>query len=210
MKLLNHQSNTMTIDSQWLSNYLSAESPRYQHILGVVRCMENLLPRLNVPDEWKPHLLQACYLHDIGYSSQLNRYDFHPLDGAIFASAQGFPKPVVAAILFHSCSYEMVQETRHDLMEIYEENYDMLDQRDQLFIDLVTYCDLHTSSTGQYFTLDERVKDVVDRYGQDHPVSQMMLANRPNYEVTIERVNNLTKRESHEEWMHESGRDRRG
>lgn len=178
----------MKIDSQWLASYLLPNSARFQHILGVVRCMENLRPRLNVPDDWKPDLLKACYLHDIGYSPQLNQYNFHPLDGAIFAREQGFSKPVVAAVLFHSCAYETVKVTRPDLLPIYEEKNADLDEQDRTFIDLVTYCDLHTSPTGQRITLEKRVQDVVDRYGEHHPVSRMMLANQKKYEETIERV----------------------
>jgi hypothetical protein len=181
-----------TINSQWLSRYLSPDSARFQHILGVVQCMDNLLPALNVPDAWKMDLLQACYLHDIGYSPKLNHYDFHPLDGAIFAKEKGFSKPVVAAVLFHSCAYETVLETRLDLLPIYEENMD-LDEKDRTFIDLVTYCDLHTSPTGRFITLEERVQDVVERYGENHPVGQMMLANKKSYEQTIERVKKKLK-----------------
>lgn len=182
-----------TIDPQWLSSYLSPDSARFQHILGVVRCMENLLPDLNVPDEWKPDLLNACYLHDIGYSPKLNQYDFHPLDGAIFVREKGFSKSVVAAVLFHSCAYETVKETRPDLLPIYEEKNMDLDEQDRTFIDLVTYCDLHTSPTGQRITLEKRVQDVVERYGKHHTVSRMMLANQKNYKETIFRVNRWLK-----------------
>ncbi len=62
--------------------------------------MQDLLPKLSVPDEWKPVLVQACYLHDVGYSPQLNQYNYHQLDGAIFAHTQGFSKPIIAAVLF--------------------------------------------------------------------------------------------------------------
>ncbi|MBA4495291.1 HD domain-containing protein [Paenactinomyces guangxiensis] len=192
MKLLtSSQSNSILVDRKWLSQYIPDNSPRYQHILGVVHSMESLLPQLNIPNDWKPSLLQACYLHDIGYSPQLNKYNFHPLDGAIFAYHQGFSKSVVAAILFHSCSFEQVQQTRHDLNNIYQENHTLLDEQDKCFIDLVTYCDLHTSSSGQFITYLKRIQDVVDRYGPSHEVSRLMLANRPYYEETIARVNKL-------------------
>ncbi|RAL26726.1 HD domain-containing protein [Thermoflavimicrobium daqui] len=192
MNLLdNSQSNSIGFERKWLSQFIPTESARYQHILGVVQYMENLLPRLNVPYDWKPLLLQACYLHDIGYSPNFIKYDFHPLDGAIFASKKGFLKPVVASILFHSCAFEMVKKTRNDLIELYEINYTLLDQLDLLFIDLVTFCDLHTSSTGQPITFQDRVQDVLDRYGPHHEVSKLMLANRPYYEMTIRNVNRI-------------------
>ncbi len=45
---------------------------------------------------------------------------------------------------------------------------------DRMFIDLVSYCDLYTSATGERVTLQERMDDVVLRYGEDHEVSQLM------------------------------------
>jgi hypothetical protein len=195
MKLLEHSREKLTtFEPDWLSNFLPSHSPRFQHILGVVRCMKLLLPRLDIPNPWKPALLSACYLHDIGYSPNLRQFQFHPLDGAIFAHEHGFSKPVVAAILFHSCAFEQVQQTRPDLIEVYKINEPLLDKQDLYFIDLVTYCDLHTSSTGQLITFPERVKEVVERYGEDHEVSKLMVENRPYYEKIIARVNNLLKR----------------
>jgi hypothetical protein len=121
----------------------------------------------------------------------LSQYQFHPLDGAIFAYQKGFSKPVIAAVLFHSCAFEQVQQTRPDLMDIYQENFSLLNSQDQFFIDQVTFCDLHTSSTGQDITFPERLQEVIDRYGSNHEVSKLMLANRPLYEKIIERVNAL-------------------
>lgn len=189
MKLLTPLTNEYPLfDRYQLANYLAPETQRYQHILGVVRCMETLLAQLDIDHERKSLLLQACYLHDIGYSDQLNHYRYHPLDGAIFAKDQGFPKPVIAAVLFHSCAYESALKTSQELKLIYQENDPLLDHEDRLFIDLVTFCDLHTSSTGEKTTLDKRVQDVVRRYGESHPVSQMMLENKPTYEEIVRRA----------------------
>ncbi len=103
--LKNHDNhNAITLDKNWLSQYIDPQLPRYQHILGVVRSMEDLLPKISVPEDWKPALIQACYLHDVGYSPQLNHHNYHQLDGAIFANLQGFSKPIIAAVIFHSCN----------------------------------------------------------------------------------------------------------
>lgn len=133
--------------------------------------MEDLLPQLDIPNEWKIMLIQSCYLHDIGYSDRLNYYQFHPLDGAI---------------LFHSCAFEAIKNNRTDLLNIYQDHYKLLDAQDHLFIDLVTYCDIHTSPRGESITLEQRINDVVNRY-----VSRLMVANRSLYENAIFKVNNL-------------------
>ncbi|QCV56729.1 HD domain-containing protein [Thermoactinomyces vulgaris] len=176
-----------------LAGYLSPEENRYHHILGVVRGMQEILPRLELEQETKAQLIQAAYLHDVGYSKQLNQYNFHPLDGAVFAQQSGFSKPVIAAILFHSEAYETVKKARTDLLNIYETNKQLLDEQDRLFIDLITYCDVQTSPQGEKISLDKRVQDVVNRYGEDHPVSQMMIFCKPKYQNTIDRVNQWIK-----------------
>jgi hypothetical protein len=179
--------------SKKLAEYLTPEENRYHHILGVVRNMEELLPKLDLNEEVKKELIQAAFLHDIGYNPELNKNNFHPLDGAIFAQQSGFSKPVIAAILFHSEAYETVKKARTDLLDIYETNKPLLDEQDRLFIDLITYCDVQTSPQGEKISLEERVQDVVNRYGEDHLVSQMMIFCKPKYQNTIERVNKWIK-----------------
>jgi hypothetical protein len=177
-----------------LANYLDPCLPRYHHILGVVRNMHALLPRIKISQKWESLLMDACYLHDIGYSTVLNQHNYHPLDGAVFASRQKYPKCIIATLLFHSCAYEGVLYARPDLKDIYEDHLFLLDETDHLFIDLVSYCDLHTTASGEWTTLRERVDDVARRYGADHEVSKIMFANEPIFEEIIRRVNQMIKK----------------
>lgn len=176
-----------------LAAYIDPAIPRFHHILGVVRNMESLLTKINISRRWKPLLLQACYLHDIGYSPELNQYNYHQLDGAIFAAKQGYPKYIIATILFHSCAYEGVIYSRPDMKQMYEDHFVLLDDQDLMFIDLVSYCDLHTSANGENTTLAQRVKNVVERYGDTHEVSKIMLSNVPHFRQIIDRVTKLIK-----------------
>jgi hypothetical protein len=175
----------IVIDENLLGQYLPQRENRYKHILGVVERMKECLNQIHIDESLKPQLIQAAYLHDIGYSTKLNVHHFHPLDGAIFAQSAGFSKPVIAAVLFHSGAYESVKATRPDLDSIYTHNNQLLDEQDQLFIRLVTYCDLHTSPTGEKISFEERIRDIVNRYGEEHEVSQFMLGNRTNFLETI-------------------------
>ncbi len=174
-----------------LNEYIPSNTNRYKHILGVVDRMEQLLEQITVYENYKPLLIQSAYLHDIGYSDRLNKHRFHPLDGAIFAQQMGFPKAVIAAVLFHSGACESAKETRNDLFPTYSLNYDWLDKTDHLFIDLVTYCDLHTSPIGKVITFEERIQEIVDRYGEQHEVSQSMIKNMTNFKKSIQRVEKL-------------------
>lgn len=171
-----------------LNDYIPSVTNRYKHIIGVVRQMKHLLDRIDIADKLKPLLIQTAYLHDIGYCDRLNATNFHPLDGAIFAQNHGFPKPVVAAVLFHSGAYESAKKARRDLVSIYDANITLLVDTDWLFIDLVTYCDLHTAPNGEKITFDERIQDIVQRYGENHDVSRFMVGNHKNFKKTIQRV----------------------
>jgi len=153
--------------------------------------MKSLLPQINIPADLHTLLIQACYLHDIGYSPKLNKFHYHQLDGAIFAAKQGFSKSIIATLLFHSCAYEGALYSRPDLRPVYEAHLMLLDEQDRLFIDLVTYCDLHTSARGKLTTLEERIGDVAVRYGEDHEVSKMMFANEPVFREIIGRVEQM-------------------
>lgn len=181
------------LTEQKLAAYIDPAVPRFHHILGVVRNMESLLTKINIPRKWKSLLLQACYLHDIGYCPELNQYNYHQLDGAIFAAKQRYPKCIIATILFHSCAYEGVIYSRPDIKQIYEDQIALLDNQDLMFIDLVSYCDLHTSANGEHTTLAQRVKNVVERYGDTHEVSKIMLSNVPHFRQIIDRVTALIK-----------------
>jgi hypothetical protein len=181
------------LDKTKLAAYISPSIHRYHHILGVVRNMESLLTKINISEQWKPLLIQACYLHDIGYSPKLNQYNYHQLDGAVFAAKQGYPKYIISTILFHSCAYKGVIYSRPDLNQLYSKHFALLDDQDRMFIDLVSYCDLHTSATGQNTTLAQRVRNVADRYGDTHEISKIMFANVPHFRQIIDRVTKLIK-----------------
>ncbi|MDQ0418843.1 hypothetical protein J2Z48_003048 [Croceifilum oryzae] len=189
--MINQTAQQVTFDDRQLSKYLSPEQNRYHHVLGVVERMRELLEKINIPSEWKPQLVQTAYMHDVGYNEQLNQHNFHPLDGALFAEEIGIPKPIIAGILFHSDAYTSVKHTRPDLIEIYDKKYNLLDEIDHTFIDLITYCDIHTSPVGAKITLEERVLDVIKRYGEGHEVSNMMLLSQPYYQEVERRVEKL-------------------
>jgi hypothetical protein len=181
----------VVMDEKELSKYIPPDRHRYTHILGVVERMKEVLAQIEMEEETKELLLQTAFLHDIGYSDKLNQYDYHPLDGAFFVQQCGFPKPVIAAVLFHSGAYESVKKTRPDLVSIYAYNAQWLDETDQLFIDLITYCDLHTSPVGKKISVKERIDDIVTRYGAEHEVSRFMIGNLEGFKQTIERVEQL-------------------
>lgn len=187
--LLSHSSKPayQLMNEERLASYIAPQTARYAHILGVVNMMQELCQKRSIPKKQTEWLIQSAFLHDIGYSPTLANHQYHPVDGTIFAYEQGFPKPVLAAVLFHSEAMR-TRSLSSAIVTLYEKNYPLLDKKDQFFIDMITYCDLHCSPHGQRVTLDERVNEVVVRYGADHEVSQQMLHNMKYYLRTVERV----------------------
>ncbi len=112
-------------------------------------------------------LIAAAYLHDIGYSGDLRRTGFHPLDGAIHLRDRGHHR--LAGLVAHHSSSEYAA----NLLGL--TRYLRLFPRENSFLmDALTYCDMTTDLNGEEVSLDERLVDVIDRYGRNHPVVQAL------------------------------------
>lgn len=56
----------------------------------------------SIPSSRTADVIAAAWLHDIGYSSQLRRTGFHPLDGALYLMSQDWPERVIRLVAHHS------------------------------------------------------------------------------------------------------------
>lgn len=100
----------------------------------------------------------AARLHDIGYSADIRRTGFHPLDGALHLSRTGWPDDVVRLVAHHSES-AMVAEFHgvgHHLA--------LIPPVPGLAADVVTYADLTAGFDGAGATLRTRVADMRRRH----------------------------------------------
>ena len=79
---------------------LAGEGTRLQH----VRTAGLVATRLSVlfDAEDGQLLITAATLHDIGYSARIAHTGFHPLDGAAFLRAQGYPERLAGLVAHHS------------------------------------------------------------------------------------------------------------
>lgn len=124
----------------------------------------------------------AGWLHDVGYASEIASSGFHPLDGARFLRRLGWSDQICGLVAHHSCSY--VEADRRGLgVELRAEFADVPGPvRDALWA-----ADATTGPNGETLTLDERVAEVVSRYGEDHLVSECMLLIKPELAAAIAR-----------------------
>ncbi len=130
-------------------------------------------------------LVAAAFLHDIGYSRELRRTGFHPLDGAFHLRDQGHIR-LAGLVAHHSSSVyaaEVLGLTRQLRLFPSESSF---------LMDALTYCDMTTDPNGQAVSVDERFQGVVDRYGRDHLVAQVLDNAEQSLRASVRRV---------EEWL---------
>jgi hypothetical protein len=139
-----------------------------------------------LPFEGEDHdqLVAAAYLHDIGYSPELATTGFHPLDGARYLRSVG--EEDLARLVAHHTNARC--EARLRGLEGYEDEFPF---GDTVLDTALTFCDLSTSPDGEPVTLEERVTELVDRYGRESVTARAVLAGAPDFEHGRDQVRQL-------------------
>ncbi|WP_329405952.1 HD domain-containing protein [Nocardia vinacea] len=131
---------------------------RWAHVQGVVRQARLAADVVDNADE----LIAAAWLHDIGYAPELVRTGFHPVDGAEFLRDVGVPDRLCALVANHSCA--CVEARRRGIeLNWADENTPL---RDALW-----WADMTTAPDGSLTTVQERIREVRSRYGEEHVVA---------------------------------------
>jgi hypothetical protein len=113
-------------------------------------------------------VMAAAWLHDVGYAPALAWTGFHPVDGAKFARESGFSELIVSLVAFHSgAEFEACERGQESLLATFTRP-----PRDLL--DRVTYCDMTIGPDGSPIPVEDRIAEVLDRYGADDPVHRAM------------------------------------
>lgn len=130
-------------------------------------------------------LVAAAYLHDIGYSCELRRTEFHPLDGAFHVRDAGHYR--VACLIAHHSSSEYAA----DLLGL-TKKLRHFPHESSFLMDALTYCDMTTDLYGREVNLDQRLMSVTARYGGGHLIAQALDKAEPDLRASVKRV---------EEWL---------
>jgi Cof subfamily protein (haloacid dehalogenase superfamily) len=180
--------------SEMLDVYLEPTTDRYKHTLGVVRearWLERALSRWNA--DLADKLVISAYLHDIGYGEGLNLTGFHPLDAAVCLLSHGFDETIAAAVMFHTAAFGEAQLRGGSVAETYRNAKPLLTENDVFLIDLLTYCDLHSSSQGMPTSIEHRVNDIIDRYSPNETVSAHITKHLPEFINIRRRITNFLR-----------------
>ena len=127
-------------------------------------------------------LVDAAWLHDVGYAPSLKGTGFHPLDGARYLAAERFPDRLVRLVAHHTgAMYEAEERGLSAELAQYE-------REDGPLLDALTCADLTTGPAGEAYTFDERIDEILTRYGPDSPVHRAITRARPYLAGCVERT----------------------
>jgi hypothetical protein len=112
-------------------------------------------------------LISAAWLHDIGYSPDLARSGFHPLDGARYLrDVEDANQLLCRLVAHHSCA--AVEARNRSLASELTAEFPGVDG---LVADALTFCDMTTSPTGEPIKIETRISEILARYGDGDVVA---------------------------------------
>ncbi|MEU6877960.1 HD domain-containing protein [Streptomyces sp. NPDC046712] len=154
---------------------------RWSHSLGVAERARSLRSILG---EDAAVMEAAAVLHDVGYSPRIASTGFHPLDGARFLRAQeGIDERVVQLVAHHSCA--LLEAEERGLREELAAEFEL--ERPAL-VDALVFCDMTTTPDGGCTTSQDRVAEIVGRYGPDTIVGRFIQRAAPEIHAAVKRV----------------------
>ena len=116
-----------------------------------------------LPEGERDLLVCAALLHDLGYAPPAARTGFHPLDGARYLAALGWPDRLVALVAHHSEA--VLQAAALGLAE----ELAAFRAEPGVVAAALTYLDMTTGVDGQWLTLPERLDLMAAEHATDPP-----------------------------------------
>lgn len=145
----------------WARSILERTEPRWTHVQGVVAIAERIVA---LTPGLSDAVLDAAWLHDVGYGGTVVRTGFHALDGARYLAAEGWPSDVISLVAYHTGA-EFEAEERGLSNELKE-----LPRPDPAELDALILADLSVSPLGLQVHPRKRIDEILTRYEQDDPV----------------------------------------
>lgn len=155
---------------------------RWMHSQGVARRAAELTELLGGDADL---LASAAVLHDVGYAPRLAATGFHPLDGARFLrDDHAADERLVRLVANHSLALLEAEERglRGDL----EAEFPLLD--DNRLVDTLVYCDMTTTPGGEGTSVEDRLAEIMERYGTDSLVGRFVRRASPEILAAVRRV----------------------
>ncbi len=135
-----------------------------------------------VPRYERGLLVVAAWWHDLGYAPELAASGFHPLDGARYLAAEGYPERLCALVAHHSGATFEAEEwgLAGELAEWPPE--------EGAVADALWMADMTTGPRGEAIDYPDRLAEILRRYGSDSVVGRAMSRAQPAIEGAISRT----------------------
>lgn len=160
---------------------LASVGTRLAHSAMVAEQADRVARLLEEP--WRSAATQAAWLHDIGYSEQVARTGFHPLDGARWLRDRGWPSEVCRLVAWHTAA-----GVEAKILGLGEDLAAEFNEPPSLALAILAWADLSSSPGGAPCLVSRRIDDILDRYPADSAVYTAMAAARPDLCAATERV----------------------
>jgi hypothetical protein len=154
---------------------------RWAHSQGVGRQAESLAPILGDDAEL---LAAAAWLHDVGYAPDLAKTGMHQLDGARYLRDVVNADPRICSLVaYHTCA--CIEAKNRGLHEALEEEFPPLGG---LLADALTYSDMTTTPDGTVTDAEDRLAEILARYGDGTLVFATMTEASPLIFESVRRI----------------------
>lgn len=137
-------------------------------------------------DRWRHVIIDAAWLHDIGYSPAVSSSGFHPLDGARWLRDEGFCEDTCSLVAWHTGAIHEARERRLE-DELRAEFAPPL----QSALDALTWADLTSSPSGDLVSPTVRLDEMRDRYEPGSAVRLAIAAGLKDLQGSAERIEQL-------------------
>lgn len=142
-----------------------------------------------VAPHMRKEVITAAYLHDVGYGHPA--MGFHPLDGARLLKDLGYSDAVCHLVAHHTGA---TVEARH--RGISPAEFAPFASADPDVIaanEVIWWADLTTGPSGETLSVQERIDEILSRYGPDHVVSQYVRNIAPKFIAVAQAIEESMK-----------------
>jgi hypothetical protein len=163
------------------ARYLAESLPRrWSHVQAVAARAREIA---DVVQDESEVLVSAAWLHDLGYASELVETGFHSLDGARYLRRLGAGDRLCGLVAHHSAA--VVEADQRGLVDQLNDEF----PREQSSAgDALWYADLTVGPDGESVTVEERLAEIIERYGTGHVVSLSVERARPELLAAVSRT----------------------
>jgi putative nucleotidyltransferase with HDIG domain len=166
--------------AQALAWELLGDGERYRHSERVAERAQEL--SITVPAADVDLLISAAWLHDIGYAPSVRSTGFHPLDGARELVRRGADTALARLVAHHSGARSVARA--RGLEKELAEFVPLLGP----VADALTAADQTVGPEGAAMSMEERIRDMLDRHGPDSANARAHAVREPQLRATAARV----------------------